>query len=185
MADAAPVMIWGSGEDKLCTYFNKQWIEFTGRSMEDQLGNGWADGVHPEDFDRCLEIYSNSFDERKTFGMEYRLRRYDGEYRWIFDTGAPRFSSDHMFLGYIGSCIDITERKESEVKLHDAHEELQQLKYQLEAENVYLQQELQLDQTFGEIVGQSDAIKYVLFKVTQVAPTNATVLITGETGTGK
>lgn len=185
MADNAPVMIWVTGPDKQCTYLNKQWVDFTGRSMEEQLGHGWAEGVHPEDRDRCLEIYGNNFDERKLFGMEYRLRRYDGEYRWIFDTGAPRFSSDHVFLGYIGSCIDITERKEAEVELHQAHEELQQMKNQLEAENVYLQQELQLDPTFGEIVGQSDAIKYVLFKVTQVAPTDATVLITGETGTGK
>jgi transcriptional regulator with GAF, ATPase, and Fis domain len=117
--------------------------------------------------------------------MEYRIRRHDGEYRWIYDAGTPLFSPDGVFLGYIGSAIDITERKESEVELHQAHEELQRLKNQLEAENIYLQQELQLDPTFGEIVGQSDAIKYVLFKVTQVAPTDTTVLITGETGTGK
>src|ERR1044072_1943138 len=117
--------------------------------------------------------------------MEYRLRRYDGEYRWILDCGVPRFKNDGEFLGYIGSCVDITERKESEVALQTAHEELHQLKNQLEAENIYLQQELQLDQKFGEIVGQSDAIKYVLLKVSQVAPTDSTVLVTGETGTGK
>lgn len=185
MADSAPVMIWVSGEDRRCTYVNKQWVDFTGRSTEEQLGNGWVEAIHPDDRDRSFQIYAHAFDERTAFEMEYKLRRHDGEYRWIFDTGAPRFSSENVFLGYIGSCIDITERKESEVKLHDANEQLQQLKNQLEAENVYLQQELQLDSTFGEIVGQSDAIKYVLFKVTQVAPTNATVLITGETGTGK
>ena len=184
MADTAPVMIWITGADKKCTYLNKQWLDFTGRSVEDELGYGWVQAVHPEDSNRCFEIYSNSFDKRKPFEMEYRLRRHDGEYRWIYDTGAPRFSSEG-FLGYIGTCLDITERKESEVKVQKAHEELQQLRYQLEAENIYLQQELQLDPTFGEIVGQSDAIKYVLFKVTQVAPTDTTVLITGETGTGK
>jgi transcriptional regulator with GAF, ATPase, and Fis domain len=113
------------------------------------------------------------------------VRRYDGEYRWVYDTGIPRFSSEGTFLGYIGSAIDITERKESEVALQTAHEELHQLKNQLEAENISLQQELQLDEKFGEIVGQSDAIKYVLFKINQVAPTDSTVLITGETGTGK
>src|ERR1044072_8315252 len=117
--------------------------------------------------------------------MEYRLRRYDGEYRWILDCGVPRFKNDGEFLGYIGSCVDITEGKESEVALQTAHEELHQLKNQLEAENISLQQELQLDEKFGEIVGQSDAIKYVLFKINQVAPTDSTVLITGETGTGK
>jgi PAS domain S-box-containing protein len=185
MADTAPVMIWVCGVDKECTYLNKQWVDFTGRKMEEELGNGWLQGVHPEDSHRAFEIYATSFDERKSFEMEYRLRRHDGEYRWIIDAGAPRFSPDGAFLGYIGTCMDITERKESEVKVQQAHEQLKQLKNQLEAENIYLQQELQLDPTFGEIVGQSDAIKYVLFKVTQVAPTNTTVLITGETGTGK
>lgn len=185
MADTAPVMIWVCGVDKACTYVNKQWVDFTGGRMAEQLGNGWLQGVHPEDSHRAFEIYVRSFDERKSFEMEYRLRRHDGEYRWMIDSGAPRFSPDGAFLGYIGTCMDITERKESEVKVQQAHEQLKQLKNQLEAENIYLQQELQLDPTFGEIVGQSDAIKYVLFKVTQVAPTNTTVLITGETGTGK
>jgi PAS domain S-box-containing protein len=184
MADTAPVMIWVSDQDKRGVYFNKQWLDFTGRSMDEELGDGWLQGVHPEDYQR-LEICMNNFKERRAFGFEFRLRRHDGEYRWVLDTGTPRFSPDGILLGFIGSCVDITERKESEVELHKAHEELQALKNQLEAENIYLQQELQLDPTFGEIVGQSDAIKYVLFKVAQVAPTDTTVLITGETGTGK
>ena len=133
----------------------------------------------------AIDTYTTSFDSRKRFEMEYRLRRADGEYRWVFANGTPRFSSDGEFLGYIGSCMDITERKESEVALTKAHEELSQLKNQLEAENVYLQSELQLDQAFGEIVGQSDAIKHVHFKINQVASTDLTVLIMGETGTGK
>jgi PAS domain S-box-containing protein len=185
IADTAPMMIWITGADKECTYINKQWLEFTGRTLAEQLGHGWLQSVHPEDRDRIYEIYVSHFDERKPFEMEYRLRREDGEYRWIFDTGAPRFSTDGMFLGYIGTCLDISERKQSEAELHNAHAELERLKNQLEAENIYLQQELQLDPRFGEIIGQSDAIKYVLFKITQVAPTDTTVLITGETGTGK
>jgi len=185
MADNSPVMIWVSAPDNSCTYVNKRWLDFTGRALEQELGAGWTESIHLEDRERSFQIYANSVEERKPFGMEYRLRRYDGEYRWIYDTGVPRFSPDGEFLGSTGSCIDITERKQSEVELRQAHDELNQLKNQLEAENVYLQQELQLDPTFGEIVGQSDAIKYVLFKVTQVAPTDTTVLITGETGTGK
>lgn len=191
MADTAPVMIWVSGQWKGCTYFNKQWLDFTGRELEQELGSGWTEGVHPHDYEHCMEIYNKSFDERIPFEIEYRLRRSDGEYRWIIDSGAPRFSSDGAFLGYIGSCIDITERKESEVELRQAHEDLNRLKNQLEAENIYLQQELQLeqslqlDQSFGELIGQSDAIKSVLLKANQVAPTDSTVLITGETGTGK
>jgi two-component system, LuxR family, sensor kinase FixL len=114
MANTAPVMIWMSGADKLCTFFNKGWLDFTGRPLEQELGNGWAEGVHREDFNRCFEVYVNSFDARQPFTMEYRLRRSDGEYRWVLDIGTPRLASDGTFLGYIGSCIDITERKQAQ-----------------------------------------------------------------------
>jgi PAS domain S-box-containing protein len=112
MADAAPVMIWASGADKLCTFFNRIWLEFTGRRVEEELGNGWADGVHPDDLERCYAPYCSAFDERRSFEMEYRLRRADGEYRWLLDRGVPR-SSGGVFAGYIGSCIDITDLKQS------------------------------------------------------------------------
>ncbi len=124
MANTAPVMIWMSGPDKLCTFFNKGWLDFTGRSLEQELGNGWAEGVYREDFDRCLEVYVNSFDARQPFTMEYRLRRSDGEYRWILDIGTPRFAPDSKFLGYIGSCIDITERKQAEAEARQHREEI-------------------------------------------------------------
>jgi PAS domain S-box-containing protein len=117
MADTAPVMIWVADPDKLCTYFNQQWLDFTGRTMGQEIGNGWLEGVHPEDVERCLEVYSNAFDRRDGFTMEFRLRRVDGKFRWVFDTGAARFSPGAGFLGYIGSCIDITERKASEEAL--------------------------------------------------------------------
>src|SRR6266404_4908138 len=116
VADAAPVLIWMSGPDKLCNFFNKGWLDFTGRSLEQELGNGWAESVHREDLDRCLDVYQNSFNARQPFTMEYRLRRNDGEYRWVLDNGIPRFASDGAFLGYIGSCIGITERKLAEEK---------------------------------------------------------------------
>lgn len=119
MADTAPTLIWMSGTNKLCTFFNRGWLNFTGRSMEKELGNGWASGVHPDDLDRCLGIYTTSFDCREDFEMEYRLRRHDGQYRWIVDYGVPRFGSDGTFCGYIGSCVDITERKLSEMSLRE------------------------------------------------------------------
>ena len=114
VADTAPVLIWMSGTDKLCNFFNHGWLEFTGRTMEEELGRGWTSGVHPEDVDRCLDTYSAAFDARSEFTLEYRLRRHDGEYRWIVDRGVPRFDSGGRFLGYIGSCMDITDRKLSE-----------------------------------------------------------------------
>jgi len=117
VANAAPVLIWMSGTDKLCDYFNDPWLQFTGRSLDQELGNGWAEGVHPEDLQRCLETYMTAFDRRESFEMEYRLRRYNGEYRWMYDKGVPRLNSNGAFAGYIGACTDITEHKLAEEAL--------------------------------------------------------------------
>ena len=127
LADNASVMIWTSGIDKLCTYFNAPWLAFTGRTMEQELGNGWAEGVYPADKQRCLEIYTSSFDARKPFSMDYRLKRFDGEYRWILDNGVPFYAPDGTFMGYIGSCIDITERRTLEQKLQYSELKLRSL----------------------------------------------------------
>jgi two-component system, LuxR family, sensor kinase FixL len=114
VADAAPVLIWMSGPDKRCNFFNKNWLDFTGRALEQELGDGWAEGVHPDDLAECLKDYIESFDARRPFTLEYRLRRHDGEYRWISDNGVPRYDSGRNFLGYIGSCVDLTDRRQSE-----------------------------------------------------------------------
>src|SRR5262249_7526125 len=120
MADAAPVLLWMAGTDSLCTFFNQTWLDFTGRSIEKEWGVGWAEGVHFEDFQRCVDTYQAAFRAREPFGMEYRLRRFDGECRWILDRGVPRYSPDGTFLGYIGSCVDITDLKELERELQSA-----------------------------------------------------------------
>jgi len=114
IANSAPVMIWISGTDKLCNFFNKGWLDFTGRTLEQELGKGWAQGVHPDDFDRCLKIYTTSFDAREEFTMQYRLRKGDGEFGWVLDIGVPHFAADGSFLGYIGSAFDVTAQKEAE-----------------------------------------------------------------------
>src|SRR5437667_4427775 len=124
IADAAPVLIWMSGVDKLCTFFNKPWLEFTGRTLEQELGNGWAEGVHPDDFQSCLKTYVEAFDARQPFVMQYRLRRHDGEYRWISDNGVPRYDAQKNFAGYIGSCMDVTDLISKEEALRDSEERM-------------------------------------------------------------
>ena len=124
VADAAPVLIWMSGMDKLCTFFNKPWLEFTGRSLEQELGNGWAEGVHPDDLQKCLEIYTEAFDARQPFVMQYRLRRSDGEYRWLSDQGVARYDSQENFAGYIGSCVDVTELINKDEALRESEERM-------------------------------------------------------------
>lgn len=114
MADSAPVLMWMSGPDKLCTYFNKSWLDFTGNHLEDETGEGWLRGVHPEDLQHCLGVYTSAFEARERFTMEYRLRRADGQYRWVVDRGVPRFRTDGTFSGYIGCADDITMQKETE-----------------------------------------------------------------------
>ncbi len=111
VANTAPVLIWMSGTDKLRTYFNKPWLDFTGRSTEQELGNGWTEGVHPDDVQRYLDSYTYSFERRQKFKMEYRLRRHDGEHRWVQDIGVPRLNPDGTFAGYIGSCNDVTDSR--------------------------------------------------------------------------
>ncbi len=118
MANTAPVLIWIAGLDKMCHWFNQSWLIFTGRSMEQEMGNGWAEGVHPEDMQRCLDTYNDAFNARQPFSMEFRLRRYDGIYRWIIDNGTPMFDAQGQFTGYIGSCTDISERHDMEERIH-------------------------------------------------------------------
>ncbi|MBK8475659.1 MAG: PAS domain S-box protein [Opitutaceae bacterium] len=113
LANSGPGLVWTSGLDKKCNYFNQTWLAFTGRRLEQELGDGWVEGVHPDDLQRCVATYATAFDRREHFSMDYRLRHHTGEYRWIQDDGSPRFDSQGEFLGYIGHCLDITERKQA------------------------------------------------------------------------
>jgi PAS domain S-box-containing protein len=124
VADAAPVLIWMAGVDKLCTFFNKPWLQFTGRSMEQEFGNGWAEGVHQDDLERCLQVYTSAFDARQPFVMQYRLRRDDGEYRWLSDQGVPRYDAQGTFAGYIGSCVDVTDLMTKDEALRQSEERM-------------------------------------------------------------
>lgn len=132
LADAAPVMVWTSGPDKLRNWVNQLWLEFRGRTMEEELGAGWADGVHPEDYDRCLATFATAFDRRARFEMDYRLRRADGLYRWVLDRGVPNFDEQGRFAGYVGTCLDIHERREAEQRAKTSESRLALALAQLE-----------------------------------------------------
>lgn len=110
----SPVMIWRAGLDAKCDYFNETWLGFTGRTLEQEMGDGWAEGVHPDDLQRCVNHYLDHFGRREPFEMEYRLRRHDGAYRWIFDRGVPFTDDAGAFAGFIGSCIDVDERRKAQ-----------------------------------------------------------------------
>ena len=124
IADSAPVLIWMSGPDKLRTYFNRSWLDFTGRTLEEELGQGWIRGLHPDDVSNFLESYRSAFDKHVPFTIVYRVRRHDGEYRWLLDTGSPTFNSDGSFSGYIGSYIDETDRLAAEDVLRNVSRRL-------------------------------------------------------------
>ena len=127
LANSGRAMIWTSGLDKKCDYFNQPWLDFTGRSLEQEIGDGWVEGVHPDDLQFCVNTYTKAFDTRKSFSMVYRLRRNDGEFRWILDDGMPRYGTEGVFLGFIGHCLDITERKVAEDALKETLGRLRRL----------------------------------------------------------
>ncbi len=116
ITDASPVLVWMAGTDKLCYYFNKGWLDFVGRTLEQESGHGWLENIHPEDYDRCLQIYVSNFDDRRPFEMEYRMRHHSGQYHWILDRGVPRYAPDGTFEGYVGACLDIQGQKEAAEK---------------------------------------------------------------------
>lgn len=116
----APAMLWMSRTDSICTFFNRAWMDFTGRSIEEEWGVGWAEGIHPEDFQPAMDTYIAAFNKQRPFEMEYRLQRRDGEYRWFLDRGVPRYTLDGDFIGYIGVGVDIADRKKIEADLREA-----------------------------------------------------------------
>src|SRR5574344_1809784 len=120
LANNGQALIWTSGTDKKCNYFNQPWLNFTGRALEEEIGDGWTEGVHPDDFDHCVTTYINAFEKREKFSMEYRVRHVSGEYRWIQDDGTPRYNSKGEFIGYIGHCLDIQERKLMDLELQES-----------------------------------------------------------------
>lgn len=122
LIEHVPIMIWRANTTAQCDYFNERWLQFRGRTLEEEYGNQWTEGVHPGDFKRCFDTYLAAFEKRQPFEMQYRLKRHDGDYRWILDRGAPSFGRKDEFLGYLGSCIDITDRMEAQRALEQVRD---------------------------------------------------------------
>ena len=121
VVEQAPIMIWRCDRNAKCDYFNNRWLLFTGRTLAEEVGDGWANGVHPDDRERCLQTFLDAFHRREVFEMEYRLRRYDGEYRWILDSGGPIVDSTGEFIGFVGSAVDVTDRVQARAQLARAN----------------------------------------------------------------
>jgi PAS domain S-box-containing protein len=184
IADSAPVMIWMCGADKQCTWFNRRWLETTGRTMDDALRRGWLDAVHPDDMESCQEIYAAAFAGHRPFSLEWRLRRADGEWRWMAGTVSPCFAVDGSFTGYIGSCLDITEQKDAQLGIDKVRLEVRRLREQLRGDSGTVRRDGS-ERSDDIVVGQSAAARRVMELIEQVAGTDSTVLLLGETGTGK
>jgi len=179
LADNAPVMIWMSGPDKRCNWFNRGWLEFVGHPLEHELGDGWVENVHPDDRAECVRTYEACFDAREPFAMEYRLRRHDGEWRFVLDTGAPNLGADGVFEGYLGSGVDVTDQRRPV-------QQPEQMRDQRRPRTgpIAVRREARDLRNDSRPV-RSAAIERVMKLIEQVAPTDSTVLLLGETGTGK
>jgi len=165
IVESSPNMIWRAGEDALCNYFNATWLHFTGKTLEEEAGNGWAQGVHPDDFDACLKIYLEAFSQRKPFEMEYRLKRHDGEYRWINDRGVPLFDENRKFFGYIGSCMDVTDKVEGarlrEMAQNDGLTRIYNRQYFEQLARIQLQQSIESHESLFLIMIDVNQFKHI------------------------
>ena len=185
IADSASMMIWICDADKRCTWFNRRWLEAVGRTIDDALHRDWLDSVHPDDVESCRDMFNAAFEARRPLSMEWRLRRNDGEWRWIAGTASPSFTSEGAFTGYVGSCFDITEQKDAQLGMDKVRLEVRRLREQLRSENGTGRRDVLERPDENIVVGQSAAARLVMEQIEQVAGTDSTVLLLGETGTGK
>jgi len=153
LTESSPVLIWMSDKEGMCIYFNKQWLNFRGRTMEQEKGTGWSEGIHPDDKNNTLEIYHSAFNKRESFEIEYRMLNRNNEYRWIYDKGAPMYNNTGKFLGYIGSCIDISKRKKAEKQLEESEAKFRKLFRESNAINLII------DSESGQIKAANDSAR--------------------------
>jgi formate hydrogenlyase transcriptional activator len=185
LAETVPEVLYTNRPDGACDYVSQRWLDYTGMQSEATLGFGWSDAIHPADRDRTVALWEESARSGRPYDTEFRLRRSDGEYRWFRTRSVPMRGADGAIVHWFGVATDVDDSKRAEEALRGALSEVAQLRDRLQAENIYLLEEVKQHQGFEEIIGRSPALQRVLRQVEQVAPTDTTVLITGETGTGK
>ncbi len=185
MAEAVPEVLFTADAAGACDYVSRRFSEYSGLALPSCLGDGWLAALHPDDRERTVALWKRSVRTGDPFEIEYRSRRADGEYRWFRARATPILGADDRTARWFGVATDIDDSKRAEASLRAALDEVQRLKERLESENVYLQEQIETEHGFEEIVGRSPALRRVLSQVEQVAPRDTTVLITGETGAGK
>ncbi|HLO77455.1 MAG TPA: PAS domain S-box protein [Magnetospirillum sp.] len=170
LLEAAPILVWRAGADAKCDWFNPAWLAYRGRTLEQESGDGWAEGVHPDDFDRCLRIYLGAFARQQRFEMEYRILRGDGEYGWIVDYGMPISADNGAFLGYMGYCFDVTTRRRSEESLRRRESELRAIYdasnvaiFHIDRHGMISQENRHAAEMFGFLPGQLSGADYFQF----------------------
>src|SRR5262249_55705110 len=185
LAETVPEVLYTNRPDGACDYVSQRFLDYTGMTSEAALGFGWSEAIHPVDRDRTVALWDESARSGRPFDAECRMRRADGEYRWFRTRSVPMRGLDGTIVRWFGVATDIDDSKRAEEALRAALTEVAQLRDRLQAENIYLLEEVKQHQGFEEIIGRSPVLQRVLRQVEQVAPTDTTVLITGETGTGK
>ena len=185
LAETVPEVLYTNLPDGSCDYVSQRYLDYTGLTSDEALGYGWTSALHPIDLDRTLALWDDARRMGTPFEVECRIRRADGEYRWFKARSVPMRGPDQAIIRWFGVCTDLDDSKRAEEALRAALTEVAQLRDRLQAENIYLLEEVKQQQGFEEIVGRSPVLQRVLRQVEQVAPMDTTVLITGETGTGK
>jgi PAS domain S-box-containing protein len=184
LAETVPEVLYTNRPDGACDYVSQRFLDYTGMASHEALGFGWKDVLHPLDRDRTVALWDESTRSGRPFDAEFRLRRADGEYRWFKTRSIPMRGTDGAIVHWFGVATDVDDSKRAEEALRAALTEVAQLRDRLQAENIYLLEEVKQHQGFEEIIGRSPVLQRALRQVEQVAPTDTTVLVTGETGTG-
>ncbi len=183
--DTIPGLVWSALPDGNIDFVNERWRQYTGLSLQEAVGWGWQAAIHPQDLVGLVDYWKSALTSGKPGEIVARMRRFDGVYRWLVFNAVPLYDESGSLIKWYGQTTDIDDRKRAEDHLQEALDEIKKLRDQLYNENIALREEIDKASMFEEVVGESQALRAVLARIAKVAPTDSTVLMTGETGTGK